>query len=439
MGAQMSDVGVEGIAHRARANHLERLRRLYEQVRRWPAARRRARMSQYRKRWKIWAGSLTCLILSSGNAHATIGSSTDVDNGFKACVSQGSFDVLPNGTTWGGTCNIQLSAGTFVQTATYPKSQTDTVSKDLGTLSWPNQPSGNDVSLRLSTALVTQCSNVTKSTYATGTTFAQNVPVAASTSANVGCAWSSMAPTPHPQDGATGTENAYMGAVGGVLTWNVSVPIGTAITYPNLVLTFDDTNPTRATRMTIGVGGAGGQDPTPPNPPVAGVPPNCTAITGVAAQTYDFGDGTAGTSVGRMTTSKTVAGHSLRLTCTSGPNGSVQANATLYVASSMSKSADNKTLLNPAGDWLGLRLKLPASPQGNGKVATGQTAGDYVVWNGANPTPIWTWDMAAESTHNATVPTSLFTLTPEIYQLQASPGTQDGQRTYTVTYSAVIQ
>ncbi|HGM5324770.1 TPA: hypothetical protein ACKP12_004984, partial [Serratia marcescens] len=91
-------------------------------------------------------------------------------------------------------------------------------------------------------------------------------------------------------------------------------------------------------------------------------------------------------------------------------------------------------------DWLGLRLKLPASPPlGNGKIASGQTLGDYVVWNGTNATPIWTWAMAAEPTVNGNVPTTPFALTPEIYQLQASPGTQDGLRTFTVTYSAVIQ
>ncbi|MNN76699.1 hypothetical protein D3C81_1931010 [compost metagenome] len=93
-----------------------------------------------------------------------------------------------------------------------------------------------------------------------------------------------------------------------------------------------------------------------------------------------------------------------------------------------------------ASDWLGLRLKLPAStPAGNGKVASGQTLGDYVVWSGANATPIWTWSMAGESTVSGNVPTTPFTLTPEIYQLQATPGTQDGLRTYTVAYSAVIQ
>jgi hypothetical protein len=61
MGAQMSDAGVEGIARRARANHVERCRRLYERVRNWPAGLRRVRMAVYRKRWKIWVSTLLAL------------------------------------------------------------------------------------------------------------------------------------------------------------------------------------------------------------------------------------------------------------------------------------------------------------------------------------------------------------------------------------------
>lgn len=55
MGAQISDAGVEGIAQRAKVNHGERLRRLYERIRTWPADARRARVQAYRLRWNRWA------------------------------------------------------------------------------------------------------------------------------------------------------------------------------------------------------------------------------------------------------------------------------------------------------------------------------------------------------------------------------------------------
>ncbi|HGA2976087.1 TPA: reverse transcriptase domain-containing protein [Klebsiella aerogenes] len=66
MGAWLTHRGVTDIAPRAKANHRERVRRLYERLRYIPVWKRKheaaqvnSRVSKYRKRWKIWAGG-TC-------------------------------------------------------------------------------------------------------------------------------------------------------------------------------------------------------------------------------------------------------------------------------------------------------------------------------------------------------------------------------------------
>lgn len=65
MGAWLTHEGVTDVAPRAKANHREKVRRLYEQLARLPKWKRKsaapqvhARVSAYRKRWNIWAGSL---------------------------------------------------------------------------------------------------------------------------------------------------------------------------------------------------------------------------------------------------------------------------------------------------------------------------------------------------------------------------------------------
>ncbi|CAI1907702.1 Retron-type reverse transcriptase [Serratia fonticola] len=65
MGAWLTSDGVTDIAPRAKANHREKVRRLYEQLARLPTWKRKsaapqvhARVSTYRKRWTIWAGAL---------------------------------------------------------------------------------------------------------------------------------------------------------------------------------------------------------------------------------------------------------------------------------------------------------------------------------------------------------------------------------------------
>lgn len=68
LGAWLDDTGVTGIAPRALANHRERVRRLYEQLRHWPNERRECRVSQYRARWAKWA--LLSLTLCAAPCHA---------------------------------------------------------------------------------------------------------------------------------------------------------------------------------------------------------------------------------------------------------------------------------------------------------------------------------------------------------------------------------
>lgn len=62
MGAWLTPAGVTDVAPRAKANHRERVRRLYERAwrRREPKGIATARVSAYRKRWTIWALALGC-------------------------------------------------------------------------------------------------------------------------------------------------------------------------------------------------------------------------------------------------------------------------------------------------------------------------------------------------------------------------------------------
>ncbi|HHA2250223.1 TPA: reverse transcriptase domain-containing protein, partial [Enterobacter ludwigii] len=450
MGAQMSDTGVEGIAHRARTNHLERLRRLYERVRKWPAARRQARMSQYRKRWKIWAVSLLSATAITHPARASIGTLQNLDDGIRACLAMPATYNRNGGIDAGTTCSINLSAQSNSPANGGTPGSYAWVAGNYAYLGLHLQPGSSFSQATLSNMknnLTIACTGGSITYPLSGATITVGKLIAPSPIAYpAGCSYRDNGPLTYPKDvtatgnGTTsGTTAQFNVTLSGTLTltWNAITP-GTKIKYPSLNLQSGDASQTEYI-LGIGIGGGGGTDPTPPNPPVAGDPPNCTAISGVTTGPYDFGNGSAGTAVGTMTTDKTVSPHNITLTCTSGANGSVAANATLYVQSNDLKNADNKTLVASATDWLGLRLKLPATAGGNGKVATGQTLGDYIVFNGATATPVWNWSLAAESTHNASVPTYPLTLTPEIYQLQAAPGTQDGQRTFTVTYSAIIQ
>lgn len=78
LGAWLTHEGVTDIAPRAKANHREKVRRLYEQLARvpkWLRHRRQqqvhARVSTYRKRWHIWAGALVSGAILWGPACAS--------------------------------------------------------------------------------------------------------------------------------------------------------------------------------------------------------------------------------------------------------------------------------------------------------------------------------------------------------------------------------
>ncbi|WP_323086188.1 reverse transcriptase domain-containing protein, partial [Providencia alcalifaciens] len=60
MGAMLESQGVTDVAPRAKANHREKVRRLYERAWRWrePKGVTRRRLSTYRWRWAIWAGAI---------------------------------------------------------------------------------------------------------------------------------------------------------------------------------------------------------------------------------------------------------------------------------------------------------------------------------------------------------------------------------------------
>lgn len=70
LGAWLDDTGVSGVGPRALANHREKVRRLYERLWFWPRARVQARVSQYRKRWTIWAAALLAVVANTSTAHA---------------------------------------------------------------------------------------------------------------------------------------------------------------------------------------------------------------------------------------------------------------------------------------------------------------------------------------------------------------------------------
>ncbi|WP_239504309.1 reverse transcriptase domain-containing protein [Serratia marcescens] len=437
MGAQMSDVGVEGIAHRARANHLERLRRLYEQVRRWPAAQRRARMSQYRMRWTIWAMAIACCTYPMYGI-TSIGNVADLRAGITKCMQDGSFKTTSK-TNYGGTCVISMPFRSFTPT-------TPTGAQTSGWRVWNStayirdvQPRTytTDYSLTIPSDLVIRNNRLTL-TWAGPQTYSKTD---VKNSSCVPCSstdqyWgSSTASSMYPQDYSTGGWT-YGSQADGSFSWSINAPIGTAIQFPELQLVLG--NGPSAPLVIYGIGGNDGTDPTPPITPIAGDPPNCTAITGVAKQTYDFGSATAGASVGKLSTSKSIAAHALSLSCNAGANGSIGASAVLYVQSSNMKSSDMRSLLGSAGDWIGMALAMPASLPSGVSLASGQILNTPVTWNGSGTTPLWTWAIPAKTAQGAiTLPT--VSLQPQINQLQASPGTQDGLRTYTVAYSTVIQ
>lgn len=111
MGAWLTHEGVRDIAPRAKANHREKVRRLYERLARVPLWRRKrarqevhARVSRYRKRWTIWAAGLlavsavgTCqadgpvVVLASGNHAGDTGARFDLHGVVNGVIMGGDY------------------------------------------------------------------------------------------------------------------------------------------------------------------------------------------------------------------------------------------------------------------------------------------------------------------------------------------------------------
>ncbi|SCC66961.1 hypothetical protein GA0061070_106517 [Kosakonia oryziphila] len=441
MRTQISGVVVGRVVHRVLINHTERLRPFYGRFQKWSATYGRDRMLQYRTRWMIWAmcfAPLSYVIPATAN----IGTAEDVTAGLTTCINNGTLGPLasPAGS-WGGKCDIPLSARAFAPSVHLPGIAN--VSGSLQAwLSWPGAPAGYGVSLRLTNALTITCQGVGRYTWYSGTVIPLNTLVKnnGSNNSGVGCSYAKYAPPTFPTDVMLDKNDVkYSGSVGGVLTMTISVPAGSALIYPALNLTFDTSYPDQYTMMSLAVAGSGGLNPTPPNPPVAGTPPNCTAITGVASTNYDFGRAEPGIQAGVLNTSGTVPPHNLTLSCTAGTGGNIAAKATMYVQTSSSLSSDRLSLLDSAkpNDWLGLQLAFPAAmPAGVSKDINQKNT--VVTWTAGQTVPLWAWSIPAQTGAGA-ISLPMVSLQPQIKQLVAAPTAVEGTRTYHVTYSAVIQ
>jgi hypothetical protein len=86
---------------------------------------------------------------------------------------------------------------------------------------------------------------------------------------------------------------------------------------------------------------------------------------------------------------------------------------------------------------MGMYLLMPATLPTNVSLANGQVLGQSVKWNGNNPTPLWAWQIPSGATAR-TITLPSVSLQPKLYQISL-PGSQYGQRTYTVVYTTVIQ
>lgn len=445
MGAQMSDAGVEGIAHRARVNHFTRIRRLYEQLRRLPAARRAARVSAYRRKWTIWAVGLTG-VLGVPPAIAAYGDNDSIAKGVKACLASGSISDGGGGVAAGSRCSITLPGNAWANNVslgpTYSPTQTDPPGglrfyvHALGSASSVaiTLPAGVGGGCGGSSVLLSaqQVINIAGGGWQNGTNLPQASP-AQRCLFNFGTGI-----PPYPSDGTYAGSGNYM-VTPGTAIMNItfkSVASGNAIEMPNIALVLSGSYNGSVTYASAGLGGGANVNPNPPDPIIAGDPPNCTAITGVSNTTYDFGNAAPGQSIGAVVIEKPQK-HSIALACTAGAKGSVAATATLYMKTANPLNSDKTVLMDKTTDWLGLAFKFPSTML-NGITKTANQTGNDVIFDGANKTPVINWALPAY-TKQGTVGVPALVLTPYIKQLQATPGTQDGARKYTVTYSVAIQ
>lgn len=453
MGIQKSDVEVKGIAHPARTNLPVLWRRFFDRLFTLPVLRKRVRISQCHTTWKICAMATIGWVIATPYAYCAMGTTQELVDGFNACKARGDL-ASRSATSWGGTCKITLSANpaNWSPTNSYPKTNyfedsgaperlVDLIATDMGTNQSASITFNNDVRYQCPQQSSVGSFDTNGKTVTAGSNVAIVALVACSKFVT-----GNQPPIAHSADTNVQEYTSGLGTYGsinlvnnptGVLTLVVDVAPGTAYRFPQLYLGFRFPGPPRFV-ATVGVGTSSDIDPNPAQPPVSGDKPNCTAITGISTSTYDFGNGTAGKTSGKLTTSNSIGPHQLSISCSAGSYGSIGANATLYVQSNQTKNPDSTVLLASASDWIGLSLGLTATPPSGITIDNSQASGTKVRWNGASPTPLWSWSIPARSVQGAiTLPA--VPLDVQINQLQATPGKQEGTRTYQITYSTVIQ
>ncbi len=442
----MSDIGMEDIMQRERANHIERLRRLYELVRRWPAARRRGWMSQYHTWWKIWA----MVIVGCGctaNAHASFGTLGELDQGVKNCIDNKYLRPLGDGT-WGGDCSIRLSGQNSASYFDVPsaietehaneKSRPNLVllSTTSNAGSWSKPPE-----LQIGDSLILNCHDKKKGTWPANTRFTLGVQVASPDEVStVDCSYAALYAPHWPEDTRTSDGNRPHN---GFLTytpfsylyWSIKLPLGATLYYPSLILVAYPSAQTRNNSIaTLGVGTGNSIDPTPQPAPIAGDVPNCSLIG--AEATFDLGTASSQNQPGMMKTTHDQIQH-ISLACNSGSYGSRPITVSLYAQTTSTLSNDRKHLLTSASDWLGLGLKLESKNGPTLTIAPGQISDTDVVWS-IGQTLLWTWSVGGSSSA-MDIPLSSGTLHPHVDQLTEMRGTKDGQRKYQVTFTALLQ
>jgi hypothetical protein len=157
----------------------------------------------------------------------------------------------------------------------------------------------------------------------------------------------------------------------------------------------------------------------------------------VNSQTYNFGNATPTSAVGPLSTDNDLQ-HAISLDCKAGSNGSVAAAATLYMSSANAHpTGDDYALISSPNDWLALAFKFPATML-NGITKDSYQDGSDVKFNGTAKTPVVKWSIPAYN-GPGTVGVPALVLKPYIKQLTTNRGTTEGQRTFYVTYSVVMQ
>jgi hypothetical protein len=194
------------------------------------------------------------------------------------------------------------------------------------------------------------------------------------------------------------------------------------------------------------IGGNFSDDPgsLPPQPALP--MPNCSTLSGVSNVTYNLGTVQPDTLTGILPAPDNTPYHSLVVNCQGDPATATKAaTATLSVQSNNGMSQfQNAEFLSSeefgADDYIALRMKLQGGmPPYVTPIAPLTKTSQYMAFSGTSLTPQWSWALPASSAGQAPT-TPAVIVYPELYQVKPrDAGYQDGQRTYRITYSVVIQ